>query len=71
MNKKKEEYFKFCPKCGSKKIRLTRLIADIVLADFKFYECENCKWRGTPYEGTEEFIRKFKQKINAKNKKRK
>jgi len=71
-NAEKEKFQKFCPRCASTNICLTRLIADIVIADFKFYECTDCSWRGTPFEGTQKFIEQYKKKLkNAKKPKSK
>lgn len=68
---KEKKLKKFCPKCGSTNIVSTRLIAENVLADFKMHECNDCSWRGQPFEGTETFIQAFLEEKRKKKGKEK
>jgi isopentenyl-diphosphate delta-isomerase len=61
-----KEMKRFCPRCGSIDIIPSKQIIDNVIADFKFFECSACNWRGVPLEGTIDFINEFKEKLARK-----
>jgi len=56
----KQQYLKFCPKCGS---------TDITPAGtrnwlgYPFWDCPKCEYSGSPMEGTEEFILEYREKL--------
>ncbi len=61
-----EEMFRFCPVCGSTKVHGSRDVLPNAIADFKVFECSECKWKGTPLEGTKKFIVQFKKNLKEK-----
>jgi transposase-like protein len=56
-----KKFHKFCPKCGSTKIRITDIPGLVAMREL-YYRCEDCGNQfKTPLEGTEEFIEDYKK----------
>ena len=54
----KEKQFNFCPVCGSKNV--SWLLGG---STGDQYRCSNCGYQGIVLKGTEQFIKKFKEKL--------
>ena len=60
MAEEKEQYFKFCPKCGSTDI--TPASPENWLGT-SYWDCKSCGYSGGPMEGTVEFIDRYQKKL--------
>jgi len=66
------KYLKFCPFCGSIDLAFDKMQAQNYFLMHVDYACNKCgsKFK-TPFEGTVEFIKEFREKLKKPNKKRK
>jgi len=62
MRMEKEKEFRFCPVCASTNLKWHR---GGRLGDQ--YECPNCSYVGIALQGTEEFIKSYKEKLSESN----
>ena len=70
--KPENEYFKFCPYCGSIDLTFDKMIAQNYFLMHVDYVCRKCSSKfKTPFEGTPEFIKEFRKNLKKPNKKRK
>jgi len=68
--KSEEKYLKFCPYCGSIDLTFDKSIAQNALLMHVDYICRKCNSKFmTPFEGTIEFIKEFKNKLRKETKK--
>ena len=64
-----EKFAKFCPRCGSKRIKIAITPWKVSSAFFNNYYCEECKFEGYILEGDAETINEFRRNLDAKIKK--
>ena len=72
MAEEKEELVKFCPHCGSIKLKMAITPWKVSTAFFNNYYCTECGFEGYILEGNEEVINEFRgkaEKHNAQKKK--
>lgn len=62
----KQKMYRFCSNCGSTDLVRAYLGMFENASMHTVFKCRQCGFAGMPFEGTEEFIRKFKQSISKK-----
>ena len=66
--KKEKKFAKFCPRCGSKKIKMAITPWKVSTAFFNNYYCQECGFEGYILEADEELIKEFRRKLSDRKK---
>ncbi len=63
---KEEKLAKFCPRCGSQRIKIPITPWKVSSAFFNNYYCEECGFEGYILEADDKTINKFRKKLGEK-----
>ncbi len=66
---KEKKLLKFCPHCGSKKLKMAITPWKVSSAFFNNYYCTECGYEGYILEGSEQIIKEFREKVEKHEKK--